>query len=180
MKLKFNIFAVWGRSYYRCTNPRCSAKKQVEKSSEDPDTLIITYEGLHLHFTYPFFLVSPPQNVPSPSKKPKKIGLQDSLNQVQDVPQTRETKDSPPMAHQYPSFPSMFTHFQDDDPAREMGRQGLLEDVVPFMIRNPANNTSSTSSSSSYPSPPNSPSSPSCSLSYSPSYFNISKVSSIR
>nr|WJJ45887.1 WRKY37 [Persea americana] len=30
------------RSYYRCTNPRCSAKKQVERSTEDPDTLIIT------------------------------------------------------------------------------------------------------------------------------------------
>ncbi|KAG5106456.1 hypothetical protein JHK82_043426 [Glycine max] len=45
------------RSYYRCTNPRCSAKKQVERSNEDPDTLIITYEGLHLHFAYPYFLM---------------------------------------------------------------------------------------------------------------------------
>lgn len=42
------------RSYYRCTNSRCNAKKQVERSIEDPDILIITYEGLHLHYTYPF------------------------------------------------------------------------------------------------------------------------------
>ncbi|KAL2509563.1 putative WRKY transcription factor 49 [Forsythia ovata] len=27
------------RSYYRCTNPRCSAKKHVERSSDDPDSL---------------------------------------------------------------------------------------------------------------------------------------------
>lgn len=168
------------RSYYRCTNPRCSAKKQVEKSSEDPDTLIITYEGLHLHFAYPFFLISPPQNVPSPSKKPKRIGLQEAQDQVHDAPQIQETQGSPPTADQG-SFPTMFTHVQEEDAAEKMGPQGLLEDMVPLMIRNPANNiTSSTSSCSSYPSPPNSPSSPSCSLGYSPSYFDISKRYSIR
>ncbi|CBI30536.3 hypothetical protein VitviT2T_012285 [Vitis vinifera] len=168
------------RSYYRCTNPRCSAKKQVEKSSEDPDTLIITYEGLHLHFAYPFFLISPPQNVPSPSKKPKRIGLQEGQDQVHDAPQIQETQGSPPTAD-HGSFPTMFTHVQEEDAAEKMGPQGLLEDMVPLMIRNPANNiTSSTSSSSSYPSPPNSPSSPSCSLGYSPSYFDISKRYSIR
>ena len=165
------------RSYYRCTNPRCSAKKQVEKSSEDPDTLIITYEGLHLHFAYPFFLISPPQNVPSPSKKTKRISLQEAQDQVHDAPQIQETQGSPPTAD-HGSFPTMFTHVQEEDAAEKMGPQGLLEDMVPLMIRNPANNiTSSTSSSSS---PPNSPSSPSCSLGYSPSYFDISKRYSIR
>ncbi|GLJ37240.1 hypothetical protein SUGI_0755360 [Cryptomeria japonica] len=41
------------RSYYRCTNPKCRAKKQVERCVDDPETVTITYEGLHLHFSYP-------------------------------------------------------------------------------------------------------------------------------
>ncbi|CAI8612662.1 unnamed protein product [Vicia faba] len=66
------------RSYYRCTNPRCSAKKQVERSNEDPESLIITYEGLHLHFTYPYFLVGQSHQSSShpPIKKPKPTSSQ--------------------------------------------------------------------------------------------------------
>ncbi|KAF7024570.1 hypothetical protein CFC21_036903 [Triticum aestivum] len=37
------------RSYYKCTSARCSAKKHVEKSTDDPEMLIVTYEGSHLH-----------------------------------------------------------------------------------------------------------------------------------
>ncbi|KAM3352499.1 hypothetical protein ACQJBY_024007 [Aegilops geniculata] len=37
------------RSYYKCTSSRCSAKKHVEKSTDDPEMLIVTYEGSHLH-----------------------------------------------------------------------------------------------------------------------------------
>ncbi|KAL1549225.1 WRKY transcription factor, variant 2 [Salvia divinorum] len=54
------------RSYYRCTNSRCNAKKQVERSIEDPEILIITYEGLHLHYTYPFLFLNDQQQ---PTKK---------------------------------------------------------------------------------------------------------------
>ncbi|XP_077223333.1 putative WRKY transcription factor 57 [Tasmannia lanceolata] len=39
------------RSYYRCTNSKCSVKKRVERSSEDPTTVITTYEGQHCHHT---------------------------------------------------------------------------------------------------------------------------------
>ncbi|PAN26334.1 hypothetical protein PAHAL_5G002900 [Panicum hallii] len=71
------------RSYYRCTNPRCNAKKQVERATDEADTLLVTYEGLHLHYTYSHFLLqhhhqqSPPApaagggSTTSSSKKPK-------------------------------------------------------------------------------------------------------------
>ncbi|CAL4946626.1 unnamed protein product [Urochloa decumbens] len=43
------------RSYYKCTSSRCGAKKHVEKSTEDPEMLIVTYEGPHLHAPQPLF-----------------------------------------------------------------------------------------------------------------------------
>jgi len=37
------------RSYYRCTNGKCTVKKRVERSSADPSVVITTYEGQHCH-----------------------------------------------------------------------------------------------------------------------------------
>lgn len=42
------------RSYYRCTNTKCTVKKRVERSSEDPTVVITTYEGQHCHHTVGF------------------------------------------------------------------------------------------------------------------------------
>ncbi|XP_017220975.1 WRKY transcription factor 28 isoform X2 [Daucus carota subsp. sativus] len=37
------------RSYYRCTTQKCTVKKRVERSFQDPTTVITTYEGTHNH-----------------------------------------------------------------------------------------------------------------------------------
>ncbi|WCJ28319.1 WRKY DNA-binding protein 49 [Euphorbia peplus] len=163
------------RSYYRCTNPRCSAKKQVERSNEEEDTIIITYEGLHLHFAFPYLEQAQAQkqeqaqSLSPPMKKPKKMEAQLSESRI-------------------PSQP-----------------QGLLEDVVPLMVRNPSKDmnhgngfeksyfvesgsrtqdstlpfrnefgsSNSSSSSSYYASPPTSPSSLSWSSNNSNSCFDV-------
>ncbi|KAH6780740.1 WRKY DNA-binding protein 71 [Perilla frutescens var. hirtella] len=37
------------RSYYRCTSQKCSVKKRIERSYQDPSVVITTYEGQHNH-----------------------------------------------------------------------------------------------------------------------------------
>lgn len=37
------------RSYYKCTDPGCKAKKLVERSPDDCKKLMMTYEGTHNH-----------------------------------------------------------------------------------------------------------------------------------
>ena len=46
------MYATWideCRSYYRCTNSKCTVKKRVERSSQDPSLVVTTYEGHHNH-----------------------------------------------------------------------------------------------------------------------------------
>ncbi|XAR50979.1 hypothetical protein NMG60_11005459 [Bertholletia excelsa] len=37
------------RSYYRCTNVKCTVRKYVERACDDPKAYITTYEGKHNH-----------------------------------------------------------------------------------------------------------------------------------
>ncbi|XP_074571889.1 WRKY transcription factor 71-like [Curcuma longa] len=41
--------STYPRSYYRCTAETCNVKKRVERSHQDPATVITTYEGRHNH-----------------------------------------------------------------------------------------------------------------------------------
>ncbi|KAF5471646.1 hypothetical protein F2P56_008421 [Juglans regia] len=150
------------RSYYRCTNPRCNAKKQVERSSEDPQTLLITYEGLHLHFAYPHsFIPAESQPINPTIKKAKKT--HDQTQQIlQELQESSADLTTPPDLQQQQQLflRTSLDYPQEWDPEGMVVPQGLLEDVVmPFMIPNPLNNNTSPnySSCSSYPSPPPSP-----------------------
>ncbi|XP_027351290.1 probable WRKY transcription factor 49 [Abrus precatorius] len=169
------------RSYYRCTNPRCSAKKQVERSNEDPDTLIITYEGLHLHFAYPYFLMTQPQqsNSHQPIKKSKPTSSQDQAldHKARYVHQDQHTQE----AHENATLGVMLSTSLDSpqDMAHEnLGSQGLLEDMVPFMVRNPASNVDSAVTKFSYSSYRSPPTSPLWTSNYSTSCFTVGLNSS--
>ncbi|KAE9622181.1 hypothetical protein Lal_00032640 [Lupinus albus] len=144
------------RSYYRCTNPRCSAKKQVERSNEDPDTLIITYEGLHLHFAYPYFHMNQPQQPYNPPIKKLKPNY---LHQEAQDHKAHESHEAQVNAT-FGLTSSTLLDTQQDIAQETLGSKGLLEDMVPFMVRNPTNEVNSGHPKfycSSFPSPQVSP-----------------------
>ncbi|KAF5189489.1 Wrky transcription factor [Thalictrum thalictroides] len=170
------------RSYYRCTNPRCSAKKQVERSSQEPETLIVTYEGLHLHFMYTHFLLNQSHLTYPPTKKAKTITTQGQTQQILEIEEAQtqqnqeteedQTQEVPTLFDPIPSSAPMVDNLQD---LWEVRSEGLLEDMVPLMIRRPQDTTTlsnpSSACSSSYPSSPLTSSS--SSLNWSP---NISSI----
>ncbi|XP_073066577.1 probable WRKY transcription factor 49 [Primulina eburnea] len=106
------------RSYYRCAKPRCNAKKRVERAMDDPDTLMVTYEGLHVHHDYPFSC---------PTRKKLQRPTHEAQNQAHDK--------RPKVISPCTTIDPVNKEFEVE--AALIGPQGLLEDIVPFSIRNP-------------------------------------------
>ncbi|KAL3569601.1 hypothetical protein D5086_029491 [Populus alba] len=134
----------------------------------DVDTITSNSDELTVTAVYNSIASLTPQHFDPPSKKPKRTISEDEF-------QAHETRQPPEQGQECSthvtssgSLPSSSTandYMQESD-LEAMGPRGLLEDVVPFMIRNPSSyNVSSYCSSSSHRSPPTSPSS---SLSWSP------------
>ncbi|KAF8391123.1 hypothetical protein HHK36_023424 [Tetracentron sinense] len=112
------------RSYYRCTTQKCTVKKRVERSFQDPTIVITTYEGQHNHqspatlrgntarmFT-PSMLTLPPSGPSFP---------QELLFQM---PPTINQGDTSSM---YPRNLTLHQQLQHPD-------YGLLQDIVPSLI----------------------------------------------
>ncbi|URE24812.1 WRKY [Musa troglodytarum] len=125
------------RSYYRCSNPRCGAKKQVERSMEDPEMLIVTYEGLHLHCTYSHLLLPPPREDSRAgfhaSKKLKRRSMAGALGDTT-------------IRSRLPSQPAVdgtVSPVVEEEDALQSS-EGLLEDVVPLLVRKPCISTASS------------------------------------
>ncbi|RWV92829.1 hypothetical protein BHE74_00003474 [Ensete ventricosum] len=173
-----------------CTNPRCNAKKQVERSMEDPETLIVTYEGLHLHYTYSHLLLSGSSQYYYSDTNlhvAKKLKCQ-SMAEVADPPAqspTRSTSTVEPRKLQpaadgavlLGSADANLRHGLLDDVLRSS--EGLLEDVVPLVVRKPCISTT-TSSFDAFPSSPaSSPSYSSLPLTTNSSYLDLGTLSTI-
>jgi hypothetical protein len=174
--IAIHIIEVHCRSYYRCTNPRCNAKKQVERATDEPDTVVVTYEGLHLHYTYSHFLhAAQAQQKQGLPKKPKRANTshddEASLSPSSLAPLA--AGDALPVAE---AAAWGYSDGGDEEQQQEgegmvaISNGGLLEDVVPLLVRRPCGSTTTT--------PGSPPSNNNSSVSWTP-YIDMAILSNI-
>lgn len=139
------------RSYYRCTTQKCTVKKRVERSYEDPTTVITTYEGQHNHpvptslrgnaaamFT-PSNLLSTPTPFSYGSNFPQDLLLHmhhhNTFNITQ--PTTHTTNNVAGSVYSHNNINNSFLQqYQQQLPPDQYG---LLQDIVPSMFLNRTN-----------------------------------------
>ncbi|TKY57216.1 WRKY transcription factor 28 [Spatholobus suberectus] len=123
------------RSYYRCTSQKCSVKKRVERSFQDPSIVITTYEGQHNHHCPATLRGSAASMLSSPSFFGSSyMGStlpQDFLSQL--LPSYSQNDLQNPMFHQNLSHnlhpqPQQHQHQQQ---FQLSGDYGLLQDLLP-------------------------------------------------
>ncbi|KAL8035434.1 hypothetical protein ABFX02_12G096300 [Erythranthe guttata] len=103
------------RSYYRCTNSKCTVKKRIERSSDDPSVVITTYEGQHCHHSTGSYRTTLQDNIPF-----SRFLLSSSNN-----PQLLH--DSMPIAQSPPSVQGHHHTAAGQEPPPPLG---LLDDIV--------------------------------------------------
>ncbi|WOK96970.1 hypothetical protein Cni_G05678 [Canna indica] len=143
------------RSYYRCSNPRCQAKKQVERSKEDPEMLIITYEGLHLHYPSSHLFLRRSHRdyddvdaAKRTTQMPKRLPeLQYCVN-IQSCKTQKQEEEEDEDEEEGKGNLQLVEGLRKDDVVHQ---QGLLEDIVPLLLREPNGASYSSSSSSGHP-----------------------------
>ncbi|XP_071691085.1 probable WRKY transcription factor 57 [Rutidosis leptorrhynchoides] len=132
------------RSYYRCTNSKCTVKKRIERSSTNPTTVITTYEGQHCHHIvgFPIGLISHEgayaRYLLSSSTSQHLIYPRSQLcDQVDDFG-TSNLQSQPQIVsgevgnHLSNEHPQTSMTFQDST----RPHQGLLGDIFPTIMRN--------------------------------------------
>ncbi|XP_008777186.1 WRKY transcription factor 28-like [Phoenix dactylifera] len=118
------------RSYYRCTTQKCSVKKRVERSYQDPTIVITTYEGQHTHQSPATIrgsthILAPPPTVPTSFRQDLLIHHQ--MPQLNAGSQQMQGDANPNVY--LPTLPTPLQQLQFPD-------YGLLQDIVPSFIHN--------------------------------------------
>ncbi|KAK1382085.1 WRKY domain-containing protein [Heracleum sosnowskyi] len=132
------------RSYYRCTTQKCTVKKRVERSFQDPSTVITTYEGTHNHHLPSTLRGSVAGLFPHSMLNPGHMAGMGFPNQdfLVQMPQMNHIYNYGGGTSNGPN-PSMYQHQQQQQSNNlnqyqqlQLSDYGLLQDIVPSINKN--------------------------------------------
>ncbi|CAI9783432.1 unnamed protein product [Fraxinus pennsylvanica] len=119
------------RSYYRCTTQKCSVKKRVERSFQDPSIVITTYDGQHNHLVPATSRgnagMFPPCSMLTPS-----IPLQEGTSFPAQLLQLHQMSNG--HLYNYGSVNNVYDHQNlttPQQPRPQLPEYGLLQDMIP-------------------------------------------------
>ncbi|KAF5475203.1 hypothetical protein F2P56_007033 [Juglans regia] len=126
------------RSYYRCTTQKCTVKKRVERSFQDPSTVITTYEGQHNHpipatlrgnaaAMFPPSMFTPPIGG-RPTFIPQDFFAQ--MPQIMSSSTSQAGGGTAPGSINYSQINPNYPHHQQ----YQLPDYGLLQDIIPSMF----------------------------------------------
>ncbi|KAF9587839.1 hypothetical protein IFM89_006093 [Coptis chinensis] len=109
------------RSYYRCTSQKCTVKKRVERSFQNPSIVITTYEGQHNHHSPATLRGNASRMLANPMFTSPPGGPSFHQELLMQVPRTSNQGDTSTM------HPHNLTTIQQ----LQLPDYGLLQDMVP-------------------------------------------------
>ncbi|KAJ9172872.1 hypothetical protein P3X46_016067 [Hevea brasiliensis] len=117
------------RSYYRCTSQKCTVKKRVERSFEDPSIVITTYEGKHNHQCPATLRANTAAGILSPnSLLPSTSSM---MAHRPTFPQDIFARLLPPYNNHHQGDPTAMFYPHLYAPQQQLPDYGLLQDLVP-------------------------------------------------
>ncbi|KAK9267413.1 hypothetical protein L1049_009839 [Liquidambar formosana] len=122
------------RSYYRCTTQKCTVKKRVERSFQDPSIVITTYEGQHNHQIPTTLRGNASQMLPHSILAPTPMMVPPNFPQELLIQMSPMDYRGGATSYMYQPPQTLTSLHHHDQQLQQLPDYGLLQDMVPSLM----------------------------------------------